>query len=50
MAGRRSTSMGFSRVPCSGLKDLKEGEGELSVLSLSSVSGGCSVRYGVMSC
>ena len=37
MAGKRSTSMGFSRVPCSGSKDMKEGEGELSALSLSLV-------------
>ena len=44
MAGKRSTSMGFSRVPCSGSKDLKEGEGELSVLSLSLASGGCDDR------
>ena len=51
MAGKRSTSMGFSRVPCSGSKDLKEGEGELSVLSLLLLtSGGCSVRYAVTSC
>ena len=42
--------MGFSRVPCSGSKDLKEGEGELSVLSLLSASGECSVRYAVTSC
>ena len=50
MAGKRSTSMGFSRVPCSGSKDLKEGEGELSVLLLSLASGGCSIRYAVTSC
>ena len=50
MAGKRLTSMGFSRVPCSGSKDLKEGEGELSVLSLSLASGRCSIRYAVTSC
>ena len=50
MAGKRSTSMDFSRVPCSGSKDLKEGEGELSVLLLLLMSGGCLIRYAVTSC